>query len=168
MRSIQHLNFAAEKTPLSGHLTNGHLLLSGTIFGHTKLISWSLSTACAAQVAELCEHSIQHETTVFTVRTQWFWLLRECLMSTVELLWCQSKVSWVKRCPYFGGFRHISTSDIVFKIDILPICDLSVSFASQTLFVFVVRPMKYQIQVLEAIGTMEQKRSALWDKVNSL
>ena len=78
---------------------------------------------------------IQHETTVFTVCTQWFWLLRECLMSTVELLWCQSKVPWVKRCPYFADFLHISVSDIVCKVDILPICDcLLVSQARPFLF----------------------------------
>jgi len=43
----------------------------------------------------------------------------------------------------------------------LPICDISVSLAGQTLFIFMATPITYWICVLETIGTGEQKQSGL-------
>ena len=46
------------KSPLSGPLTNRHLLLPGTIFGHTKIISCSWSAAHAGQGWVTCINSV--------------------------------------------------------------------------------------------------------------
>ena len=46
------------KSPLSGPLTNRHLLLPGTIFGHTKIISCSWSAVHAGQGWVTCINSV--------------------------------------------------------------------------------------------------------------
>ena len=59
INSVLRLNQNTVKPPSSSLLTNGHLLLLGTIFGHTKLISCSWSVTCGGQWCVTCVFSTQ-------------------------------------------------------------------------------------------------------------
>ena len=93
VRHLKHIMYTV-KPPLSSLLTNGHLLLLGTIFGHTKLISCSWSAVCPGRSvlhvrvlvtgAWLVYSAYNHMYSVYIVCTQWLHLLPEgCLLFAV-------------------------------------------------------------------------------------